>query len=166
MSTASPAHVGSRERPPRSLYSEVLADVRAAGLMNRRLDAYAVHFAVNTVGVVAVVTALVVWHHSRWSAALAVVLAVVSVQIGFLGHDVAHRQVSRHARTCTVLGLLLANLLSGLSYGWWVDKHNAHHAHPNDLDSDPDVRPGVIVFDVSHARPRHGWSAVVTRYQA
>jgi fatty acid desaturase len=135
-------------------------------MMNRRLGSYVGHFVANATGVVAVVTALVVWQHSSWSPVLAVVLAVLSVQIGFLAHDVAHRQVSRHARTCTVLGLLLANLLSGISYGWWVDKHNAHHAHPNNLDTDPDVRPGVFVFDVSHARTRHGWSAVVTRHQA
>ena len=31
--------------------------------------------------------------------------------------------------------------MTGLSYGWWMDKHNRHHAHPNDVESDPDVAP-------------------------
>ena len=151
---------------PRPLYADVNAAVRAAGLMDRRLGSYALHFAVNTIGLLAVLTAMVVWRNSWWLVPWAAVLAVVSVQIGFLGHDIAHRQVSRRASTATMLGLLHANLLSGLSYGWWVDKHNAHHAHPNDLETDPDVRAGVLIFDVSQALDRRGWAATVTRYQA
>ncbi|MEO6411767.1 MAG: acyl-CoA desaturase [Pedococcus sp.] len=140
--------------------------MREAGLMDRRLGSYALHFAFNILGLLAVLAAMVIWRNSWWLIPWAAVLAVVSVQIGFLGHDIAHRQVSRRARTATLLGLVHANLLSGLSYGWWVDKHNAHHAHPNDLDTDPDVRAGVLIFDVSQAMERRGLAATVTRYQA
>jgi fatty acid desaturase len=34
--------------------------------------------------------------------------------------------------------------LIGLSYGWWVPKHNAHHAHPNERGRDPDIGVGVL----------------------
>jgi fatty acid desaturase len=112
------------------------------------------------------VAALLRWQDSWWLLMVAPVLAVASAQIGFLGHDIAHRQVSHSRRVCLVLGLVHANLLSGLSYGWWMAKHNAHHAHPNDLESDPDVRPGVLAFDVSHAATRRGPQAFVTRHQA
>ena len=152
--------------PSRPLYPEAVGAVRAAGLMNRRIGPYLVLFAINVMGLLAVLTALLVWHHSWWLLTWAAVLAVVSVQIGFLGHDIAHRQVSRRARTANLLGLLHANLLSGLSYGWWVDKHNAHHANPNDLDTDPDVHAGVLVFDASQAVGRRGLWASVTRHQA
>jgi fatty acid desaturase len=151
---------------PRPLYPEVVGAVRAAGLMDRRLGPYLAHFAVNSVGLLAVLAAMLVWRDSWWLMPWAAVLAVISVQIGFLGHDIAHRQVSRRARTASVLGLLHANLLSGLSYGWWVDKHNAHHAHPNDLETDPDVRAGVLIFDTSQTRGRRGLAALVTRHQA
>ena len=33
----------------------------------------------------------------------------------------------------------------GLSFGWWVSKHNAHHAHPNEIGRDPDVGVGFVV---------------------
>ena len=161
-----PSPVRSTADGPRPLYADVNAAVRAAGLMDRRLGSYSIHFAFNLLGLLAVGAAMVVWRNSWWLVPWAAVLAVVSVQIGFLGHDIAHRQVSRRARTATLLGLLHANLLSGLSYGWWVDKHNAHHAHPNDLDTDPDVRAGVLIFDVSQALERRGLAATVTRYQA
>lgn len=58
------------------------------------------------------------------------------------------------------------NLLNGLSYGWWVDKHNAHHAHPNDLTSDPDVHPGTLVFDSAQVLDRRGVAGWLTRHQA
>jgi fatty acid desaturase len=165
MSTLS-GPVSATAHEPRPLYPDVTAAVRSAGLMDRRLGSYAGHFVVNTLGLVAVLVAMVIWRNSWWLIPWAAVLAVVSVQIGFLGHDIAHRQVSRRTRTATLLGLLHANLLSGLSYGWWVDKHNAHHAHPNDLETDPDVRAGVLIFDLSQAVERRGLAAMVTRYQA
>jgi hypothetical protein len=42
--------------------------------------------------------------------------------------------------------VVLASLGVGFSYGWWVDKHNRHHAHPNDAEKDPDVAAGALVF--------------------
>jgi fatty acid desaturase len=164
--TSLPTAASLTPTTPRPLYPEVVGAVRAAGLLDRRLGPYFAHFAVNTVGLLVVLAAMLRWRDSWWLMPWAALLAVVSVQIGFLGHDIAHRQVSRRARTATLLGLLHANLLSGLSYGWWVDKHNAHHAHPNDLETDPDVRAGVLIFDVSQARDRQGLAALVTRNQA
>ena len=51
----------------------------------------------------------------------------------------SHRQIAHRGRTIALLCLVHGNLLNGLSHGWWIAKHNAHHAHPNDLEADPDV---------------------------
>ena len=53
-----------------------------------------------------------------------------------------------------------------MSYGWWVAKHNAHHAHPNDLETDPDVGVGAFVWDADQARARTGMASWLTRHQA
>jgi hypothetical protein len=50
------------------------------------------------------------------------------VQIAMLGHDVVHLQFVRFGRAYTVLGLILGNLLVGVSRGWWSDNHGAHHS--------------------------------------
>jgi fatty acid desaturase len=147
-------------------YSELAAEIRSAGLLRRRPWTYAGYFVANVAVLALVVAAMVVWRQSWWLLLLAVVLAVVSTQIGFLGHDVGHLQVTRDPRLSRFLGLVDGNLLGGLSYGWWVDKHNAHHAHPNDLHTDPDVRAGVFVFDASQASVRRGIAAWTTRHQA
>ncbi len=46
------------------------------------------------------------------------------------------------------------NTLTGLSFGWWVPKHNAHHAHPNQVDRDPDIGAGVVAFTAEIAGRR------------
>jgi len=100
----------------------------------------------------AVVAGLVLLRHSWWALTLAPFLGVLSTQLGFYGHDATHRQISRRERPSRLITLVVANLLNGLSYGWWLDKHNAHHAHPNDLDADPDVYAGAVVFDAGRRR--------------
>jgi len=47
------------------------------------------------------------------------------------------------ARVIACSALPWGNALIGLSFGWWVPKHNAHHAHPNELGRDPRYRRGI-----------------------
>jgi fatty acid desaturase len=112
------------------------------------------------------VAGLVFLRDSWWAVLLAPGFAILSTQIAFFSHDAAHHQIARGGRVVAVLSLVHGNLLNGLSYGWWVDKHNAHHAHPNDLKTDPDVAVGVFVFDSDQARERKGAGAWMTRHQA
>jgi fatty acid desaturase len=91
---------------------------------------------------------------------------VVFTQIGFLGHDAGHRQVFSTRRASYIAGILLGNLGIGLSYGWWVDKHNRHHAHPNQEGADPDIAVGALAFTAAQARARRGLARLVFRYQA
>jgi fatty acid desaturase len=62
---------------------------------------------------------------------------------------------------------MLGNVLVGLSYGWWVDTHNRHHANPNHEERDPDVGDGVLAFTAAQAAKRTGRiSGFVARRQA
>ena len=60
-------------------------------------------------------------------------------QIAFLGHDAAHRQMFKSGRWNDWVSLIIANLLVGISYGWWQSKHTRHHANPNKEGADPDI---------------------------
>jgi fatty acid desaturase len=155
-----------RQDAATSGYSTLAREIRASGLLQPRLTYYLWLEGINIAALVAVIGSLVFWRESWWLVLLAPVLAVVSAQIAFFSHDAAHRQICRGSRASAVLGMVHGNLLNGLSYGWWLAKHNAHHAHPNDLESDPDVVAGVIVFDAGQAGERTGLSAWVTRHQA
>jgi len=143
-------------RPRGSAYAELSRQIKRAGLLDRRPGYYAGKVA-TTLGMcgVGVVTFLLVGN-SWWQLAVAAYFAVVSTQLGFVGHDAGHRQIFKSGRANYVAGVVLANLGVGFSYGWWVDKHNRHHAHPNDEAKDPDVAAGALVFTTGQARPAGG----------
>ena len=103
---------------------------------------------------------------SWWTLAVAAFLAVVFAQIALVAHDLAHRQVFRSARAAARAGMIAGNLGIGMSYGYWQQKHTRHHANPNHDDLDPDVGPGVLVWNTGTAAHRRGFAAWLTRHQA
>jgi fatty acid desaturase len=138
--------------PATSGYAELAREIRRLGLQHRRPGFYTALLIANLIALGGVVTAMALLRDSWWVMLLAVALAIVSAQIGFFGHDAGHHQIARKRVPTTLLGLLNANLLNGLSYGWWIDKHNAHHAHPNDLEADPDVLASW--YSTRHRQPQ------------
>jgi fatty acid desaturase len=149
-----------------SEYAELSRQIKDAGLLARRPGFYTWKIA-STVGLLAAGwAAFVLLGNSWWQLALAVFMAVVFTQMGFLGHDAGHRQIFTSRRASYVTGILVGNLGIGLSYGWWVDKHNRHHVHPNTEDADPDIGVGVLAFTAGQARDSRGVARRIFRYQA
>ncbi|HEX2774006.1 MAG TPA: acyl-CoA desaturase, partial [Micromonosporaceae bacterium] len=108
-----------------------------------------------TLGLLAVAgAAFVAIGESWWQLLLAPAFAVLFTQVGFLGHDAGHRQIFDSRRANDVAGLVLANLIVGLSYGWWINKHNRHHANPNTEGRDPDIVVDPLSFTDGQAAAR------------
>ena len=149
-----------------SEYAELSRQIKNAGLMARRPGYYLWKIA-STVGLLAAGWAIfVVLGNSWWQLAVAVFMGVIFTQMGFLGHDAGHRQIFTSRRASYVTGLLIGNLGIGLSYGWWVDKHNRHHVHPNTEDADPDISVGVLAFTADQVRESRGLARWIFRHQA
>lgn len=149
-----------------SCFPVLQRDIRAAGLLGSRRRYYAGRMMVNAAMLVAVWTVFVMIGSSWWQLAVAVWLAFCYVQIGLVGHDIGHQQVSRDRRTIDVLGYLHWNLLLGASFDWWVNHHNRHHSNPNHLDRDPDiVRRKAIFTPEQAAQPMGGARRFIIRYQ-
>ncbi len=147
-------------------YAELSRQIRAAGLLDRRPRYYAWKIMVTAVLLAAGWAAFVVLGDSWWQLAVAAFLAVMFTQVGFLGHDAGHRQIFRSRPGNHILGVVLGNLGIGLSYGWWVSKHNRHHAHPNQEGADPDIVIGVLAFTESQAHAGRGLGRLAFRFQA
>jgi fatty acid desaturase len=150
-----------------SEYASLLKTIRDAGLLERRLVAYGIRGSLTLASYAAVCFAIV-WVGNSWVQLVnAVAFALVWGQLAFLGHDAGHQAIFGSRVRNDVLGRLLGNLLVGLSYGWWVDTHNRHHANPNHEERDPDIGDGVLAFTTAQAAKRTGpVSAFIARRQA
>jgi fatty acid desaturase len=113
------------------------------GLLDRKPGFYRVKIGL-TVAAFFAGWALFVFVGNSWTAlAVAAFIGMMFTQLGFIGHDAGHNQVFATRWRNRVLGLIVGNALIGLSFGWWVPKHNAHHAHPNEVGRDPDMDEGL-----------------------
>ncbi|HEY6594830.1 MAG TPA: acyl-CoA desaturase [Asanoa sp.] len=153
-------------RPRGSAYAELSRQIKGAGLLDRRPGYYAGKIALTIAMCAAGVVAFVLVGNSWWQLAVAAYFAFVFTQLGFVGHDAGHRQIFRSGRANYVAGVVLANIGVGFSYGWWVDKHNRHHAHPNDEDKDPDIGAGALVFTTGQAQASGRIPRLFYRFQA
>jgi fatty acid desaturase len=154
-------------RAGRSDYADLSSRVRSAGLLDRRPAYYVAKYALTWLAFGAAWTAFVLIGATWWQLITAAVLGVLSTQVAFLGHDAGHKQVARTRRVSYLIGLLHGNLAVGLSFGWWLDKHNRHHAHPNHAELDPDVGPaGPLIFFPEQGAGRRGLFGWATRHQA
>jgi fatty acid desaturase len=135
-------------------FNEVLTRVKAAGLMTKKPSFYMIRLAVISGLAAGLWTAGAfigqafnenpVWIIAGF--AVAGLLGILSAQYGFIAHEAAHRQVFRGNKANDWLGLILANLFAGLSYGFWMKKHNQHHKVPNQIDADPDIAIRILSF--------------------
>ena len=158
---------GSPPAPARgSEYAQLSRQIKQAGLLQRRPAYYIGKIIFTAVALAAGWAALVLVGDSWWTLAVAAFLAVMFTQVGFLGHDAGHRQICSTKRANYILGILCGNLAIGLSYGWWVSKHNRHHAHPNTVGADPDVMLSVLAFTGTQARTSRRAARLMFRYQA
>ncbi len=148
-------------------YAGLSRQVRAARLLDRTPWRYGLRIAATVLFFLACWWALVAIGQSWLVLVPAALLGVASTQVAFLGHDGGHQQIAATRTGNTMVGLLAGNLLTGLSIGWWIDKHSRHHANPNKEDHDPDIGEGVFAFTTAQAANRAGWlPRAIARNQA
>ena len=147
-------------------FAELSRQVREVGLLARRRGYYTIKIAATIGGLGATVAAVILVGDSWWNLVVAVGLAFVMVQLGFIGHDAGHRQICTSRRDNDLIGLVHANLLTGFSFGWWLTKHNRHHAHTNRPGKDPDLAPGALVYTPDQVRARGRFGQSFARTQA
>ncbi|KAJ5777649.1 hypothetical protein N7520_000895 [Penicillium odoratum] len=70
-------------------------------------------------------------------------------QLVFSAHDAAHMGITHDFQTDTVIGMIIADYLGGLSLGWWKRSHNVHHIVTNAPEHDPDIEL-MPFFALSH----------------
>jgi fatty acid desaturase len=164
---AAPPVQGSASHFRTNQYAQLKRLIKKNGLLDRQ-PAYYAGKTVFTLGLLAVSMALLFILDDTWFQLLnAAYLAFVFVQISLLAHDFGHRQFTFHSYWKNDwLTLILGNLMLGISRQWWIDKHNEHHGHPNQMDIDPDVDIPLLAFEEEQALEKRGFARFVVKYQA
>jgi fatty acid desaturase len=149
-----------------SQYTQLSRQLKQAGLLERRRGWYAARIGLNLALLAGGWVAFARIGESWWQLVTAAYLGVVFTQVAFVGHDAGHRQIFRSRQANDLVGLLHGNLLIGVSFDWWVAKHNRHHSNPNHEDLDPDISITALAFTADQASSRHGLVRLIARCQA
>jgi fatty acid desaturase len=155
--------ISAKNEPDYAVLKRLIQD---AGLLDKRPAYYALSITTNlALWIICLVVLFTIG--SVWIQALAAAaLGIISGQLGFQLHDSGHRQMFASPGKNALVGLITANLMLGMSYGWWVQKHNRHHGNPNDVDLDPDIKVGAIAYTDGQAQARRGAGRLAAMYQA
>jgi len=116
-----------------------------------------------TLGFLVLAMILVAYDYSLLGA---VSLGIGFQQLGWLGHDYSHHQVFPFRKWNRWFGYLTGNITQGLSQRWWDDRHNAHHAITNVLDSDPDIdNLPLFAWSIHDVERIPSWAKPYLKYQ-
>lgn len=156
-----------------SNFNAVLAQVKAAGLLKKRPSFYMIRLGVISLiagglWTGAAFVGLAAQDHGAWilmGFLAAGLLGIMSAQYGFIAHEAAHRQIFKNNKANDWLGLILANLFAGLSYGFWMRKHNQHHKQPNQIDADPDIAIRILSFTPESRDSKKGFERWLSERQ-
>jgi len=70
----------------------------------------------------------------------ALMLALFWQQMAFVGHDIGHCSITHNFEFDNNFGIIIGNVLTGISIGWWKRSHNVHHIVCNSIENDPDIQ--------------------------
>src|ERR671930_605980 len=98
-----------------SLYTDLLHTVRELGLLRRRHGYYYTRISLVLTALLAVAVGVVLLGDSWYQLLLAAALALVLVQVAFLSHDSAHRQIFHSAARNDRTARILAGCVLGMS---------------------------------------------------
>ena len=146
-------------------YTALAATTRNLGLQRRTPWFYAVLFTGLVLALGGATTGILLLGHSWLQLLMAGALGVIFTQLAFLGHEASHRQVLTSGPANDRVGWVLAVVFVGISYSWWMNKHNRHHQNPNKLGKDPDIEIDTFSFVEESAASRRGLMAWFTRRQ-
>lgn len=90
---------------------------------------------------------LTLWYYGTgWIPWIVSVLCytIVQGQASWTQHDFGHLSVFKNTRLNHLLHLFLMNQIKGAASDWWNHLHYQHHAKPNVMGKDPDVRVDAV----------------------
>ena len=165
MSTATLLPALPRPHAYTTEFSELLGRITDGKLLDRTVGYYMTLLVVLSVALAATFTGMFFLGDSWVQVALAPLVAIIMTQFSFVTHEAAHRQVFASGRKNDNVARILANGVVGISYSWWMGKHTKHHANPNTVGKDPDIKSDFVIFQEERARETKGFTRAFVKRQ-
>ena len=145
-------------------YKNVSQVVKEMGLLQRTPRFYSFVAAGLALALGGAISGFILLGDSWFQLLIAAALGIIFTQIGFLGHEAAHRQILSSGPANFRLARILIGSI-GMSYSWWDNKHTRHHGNPNQVGKDPDIAVDTISFVEEDAAKSRGLIRLITRKQ-
>ena len=126
-------------------YRELQEELRRKGLFQCSYFSYAIEASRYLI----LFTAFLVLLKCGWYNTSALFLGMLWHQLTFTVHDAGHMGITHNFVVDSIIGILLADFVGGLSLGWWKRNHNVHHIVTNSPEHDPDIEH-MPFFAISH----------------
>ncbi|MFJ6417778.1 fatty acid desaturase family protein [Paeniglutamicibacter sp. NPDC091659] len=165
LSPSVPEQRSTRGNAGSNNYRHLKIRVRDAGLLGRRKGHYLGTTIVLLVLLGGAVTGFVLLGDSWFQLLIAAAVGILLTQFAFLTHEASHRQILTSGPANDRIGRFLANVVVGISYQWWMNKHSKHHAMPNTIGKDPDIEWDTISFQTEDAQRQKGILKWITERQ-
>jgi fatty acid desaturase len=145
-------------------FGEIARTAQDLGLMRRATWFYGLVGVGLMLALGGAITGFILLGDSWFQLLIAAAVGIIFTQVGFLGHEAAHRQILLGGPANDRLGLWLIGSI-GMSYSWWNSKHTRHHANPNRIGKDPDIAVDTISFVEEDAVQARGLIRQITKRQ-
>ncbi|KAH8661369.1 fatty acid desaturase-domain-containing protein [Tricladium varicosporioides] len=126
-------------------YRELDQRIRAEGLYDCNYSAYAIEACRYTF----LAGMMLLFLRLGWYATSGMFLGALWHQLVFTVHDAGHMGITHSFTVDTMIGIIIADFIGGLSVGWWKRNHNVHHIVTNSPEHDPDIEH-IPFFAISH----------------
>ncbi|KAJ9648979.1 hypothetical protein H2199_000892 [Coniosporium tulheliwenetii] len=126
-------------------YRQLNERIKAEGLYQCNYSAYAYELCRYTL----LFSLFLVFLGMGWYCTSAVFLGMFWHQLVFTAHDAGHMGITHDFTKDTIIGIVVADFIGGLSLGWWKRSHNVHHIVTNSPEHDPDIEQ-MPFFALSH----------------
>ncbi|KAK3301502.1 fatty acid delta-6 desaturase [Chaetomium fimeti] len=126
-------------------YRDLHERIKAEGLYDCNYWAYAIE----TSRYLLLLGLMLLFLSWKWYIPSAFFLGCLWHQLVFTVHDAGHLGITHNFQVDTVIGILIADFIGGLSIGWWKRNHNVHHIVTNSPEHDPDIEH-MPFFAISH----------------
>jgi len=115
-------------------YRQLEKRIEAEGLYNCNYSAYAWEAARCS----CIFALMLIFWHQGWYALSGAFMGMFWSQLAFAAHDAGHIAITHNYTIDTLIGMIIAAPIGGLSLGWWKLSHNVHHIVTNSPEHDPD----------------------------